>query len=51
MVPKFLEFLVVLCFERRFPQKSTVARLKSKNLATQNFGLATSIIDIIQNLM
>ena len=27
--PKFLKFLVVLCFERQFRKQSTVARLKS----------------------
>ena len=31
--PKFLEYLVILRFEKRYPIQNTVARLKSKILA------------------
>ena len=33
LVPQFLAYLVVLCFEKRCPEQNTVARLKSKYLA------------------
>jgi len=33
MAPKFLEYLVVLCFERRYPKSNTVACVTSKYLA------------------
>jgi len=39
--PKFLAYLVVLCFEKRCPKQNTVARLKSKYLSQKKFGLAT----------
>jgi len=45
-VPKFLEYLVILCFERRYPKRNTVASLKSKILVPRNFGLATSLVRI-----
>jgi len=32
MLPKFLAYLVILCFERRYPKQNTVARLTSKEL-------------------
>ena len=32
MTPKFLAFLVILCFERQCPKQNTVARLKSTDL-------------------
>jgi len=41
MPPKFLAYLNVLCFETRCPQPDTVARLNSKYLTSQTFGLAT----------
>jgi len=31
--PKYLVYLVVLCFEKRYPTPNTVVRLKSKYLA------------------
>jgi len=34
---KFLEKVVIFCFERRYPQKYIVARLKSNVLAPRNF--------------
>jgi len=45
MPPQFLAYLVILCFERRYPKQNTVTRLKSKILDSpaflplQNFGL------------
>jgi len=30
--PEFVECLVILCFERRYPKQNTAARLKSKVL-------------------
>jgi len=38
--PKFLAYLVILCFERRCHKQHTVARLKSK-IPPPNFGSAT----------
>jgi len=35
--PKYLAYLVILCFERRYPKQNTVARLKSKILAPPKF--------------
>jgi len=35
--PKFLENIVILCFERRFSKQNSVIRLKSNILAPQNF--------------
>jgi len=42
--PKFLAFLVILCFEKRCPKLNTVARLKSKDLPPKIFwaGYATA---------
>jgi len=41
MPPKFLAYLVILCFDRQCPEQNTVARLKSKYLAPRKkFGLA-----------
>ena len=39
---KFLEHVVVLCFERRYPKRNSVIRLKSNSLPPI-FGLATSL--------
>jgi len=33
IAPKFLAYLVILCFEKRHPNKNTAARLKSNILA------------------
>jgi len=33
MAPKFLAYIVILCFERRCPKQNSVIRLKSKNFA------------------
>jgi len=33
--PKFLEYLVILCFKRQYLKQNTVARLKS-NILTQS---------------
>jgi len=43
MPPRFLENMVILCFERRFSQQNSVIRLKSNILAPTNFwaGYAT----------
>jgi len=35
--PKFLENIVILCFERRFSQQNSVIRLKSSILAPTKF--------------
>jgi len=41
--PKFLEYLVILFLERRYPKQNTVARLKSNILTQKKFwaGYAT----------
>jgi len=41
---KFLEYLVILCFERRYPKQNSAASLKSNNLASPKFwsGYATA---------
>jgi len=52
MLPKFLENMVILCFERRFFKQNRVIRLKSNILAPlmflppQNFraGYATGLL-------
>jgi len=41
--PKFLENLVILCFERGFSKQNSVIRLKSNILAPQSFGLAAPL--------
>jgi len=43
MPPKFLENIVILCFERRFSKQNSVIRLKSNILPPPNFwaGYAT----------
>jgi len=48
--PKFLENIVILCFERRFSKQNSVIRLKSSILPSpklfgpsQIFGLATPL--------
>ena len=42
--PKCLAYVVILCFEKRRSKQNIVARLKSNNLATKNFGLATPLV-------
>jgi len=42
MPPKFLENIVILCFERHFSKQNNVIRLKS-NIPPQIFGLATPL--------
>jgi len=42
-LPKFLENIVILCFERCFSIQNSVIRLKSYILAPQIFGLATPL--------
>jgi len=37
MPPKFLEHIVILCFEKRFSKQNRVIRLKSNILATPKF--------------
>jgi len=41
--PKFLENIVFLCFERRFPKQNSVIRLESEFGPPKNFGLATPL--------
>ena len=41
--PKFLENMVILCFERRFSKQNRVIRLKSNILVPQIFGLAAPL--------
>jgi len=50
--PKFLENMVILCFERRFSKQNRVIRLKSNILPpsqffdpSQIFGLATPLVE------
>ena len=51
--PKFLENIVILCFERRFSKQNSVIRLKSNILdppifwPSQIFGLATPLFRVI----
>ena len=35
--PKFLEHIIILCLERRFPKQNSVIRVKIKILPPQNF--------------
>jgi len=49
--PKFLENIVILCFERRFSKQNRVSRLQSNILAPPKifvpqkiFGLATPLV-------
>jgi len=44
MPPKFLENIVILCFERRFSKQNSVIRLELKILPPQISGLATPLI-------
>jgi len=37
MPPKFLEHIVILCFERQYTKQNSVIRLKSNILAPQIF--------------
>jgi len=45
-LPKFLENIVILCFERRFSKQNAVIRLKSNVLAPQIFGLDTPLVSL-----
>jgi len=38
MAPKFLEGIVILCFDRQYPKQNSVIRPKSNILAPPNFG-------------
>jgi len=40
---KFLENIVILCFEGRFSKQNSVIRLKSNILTPKIFGLATPL--------
>jgi len=42
--PKFLEHVVILCFERRFPKQNIVICQKPNTLGPQMFGLATLVL-------
>jgi len=45
MPPQFLEYLVILCFERRYPMQNTVASLKSRIFPPKkNLGLAVNTL-------
>jgi len=45
MLPKFLENIVILCFESRFSEQNSVIRLKSNIFAhPQISGLATPLV-------
>jgi len=45
ITPKFLENIVILCFERPFSKQNSVIRLKSNILPPKNFwtGYATAV--------
>jgi len=43
-LPKFLDNIVILCFERRFSKQNSVIRLKWSILVPQIFGLATPLM-------
>jgi len=46
MHPQFLQHIVILCFERRYPKQNGVIRLKSNTFGPlQIFGLATLLED------
>jgi len=44
--PTFLEHIVILCFERRYPTQNSVICLKSNILAPQIFGLAALLMPL-----
>jgi len=44
MTPQILAYLVISCFERRYPKQNTVARLKLKFLPPSIFRLATPLV-------
>ena len=45
MVPsKFLEYLVILCFDRQCPEQLLLLAGNQKCLAPENFGLATLLL-------
>jgi len=48
--PKFLAYLVILCFDRQCPEQNTVARLKSKYLASRK-NLACTACNYLQLLL
>jgi len=43
MPPKFLENIVILCFERHFSKQNSVIRLKLNSLSPPISGLATPL--------
>jgi len=47
-LPEFLEHIVILCFERRYPKQNNVILLKSNILASQYFwaGYATGTMHL-----
>jgi len=49
--PKFLENIVILCFERHFSKQNSVIRLKPNILTLPNFwaGYATGYYDCLTN--
>jgi len=56
MPPKFLENIIILCFERHFSKQNSVIRLKSRILTSpkffgpsQIFGLATPLVYHTEN--
>jgi len=46
--PKFLENVVILCFESFFSKQNSIIRLQSNILAPQKFwaGYATALVDL-----
>jgi len=48
--PKLFWYLVILCFERQFPKQSTVARVKSKDLASPKINLLRHYPHLALNL-
>ena len=50
-LPKFLENIVILCFEKRFSKQNSAIRLKSNIVTPQNFwaGYATGTQNIFES--
>jgi len=51
MTPKFLENLVILCFERRYPKQNIVIHLKSNILVPPNFWAGYATVSAMEKAM
>jgi len=49
MPPKCFKNILILCFERRFSKQNSIIRLKSNKIKqSNNFGLATPLVSIVE---